>query len=128
MGAKTRWWAVVAALAVLAAAFGGDDGGDTAPSASTSAETAESADDGGGAGATEEPVASGPVTSSDGVLVATPPAGSGPITVEPAEPIDALDGLGSSVVAYELGPDGSVFDEPVELRFAVAAATATSTK
>ena len=125
MGAKTRWWAVVAALAVLAAACGGDDGGDTAPSASTSAETAESAVDG-GAGATEEPVASGPVASSDGVLVATPPEGSGPITVEPAEPIDALDGLGSSVVAYELGPDGSVFDEPVELRFAVDAATATS--
>ena len=127
MGVMLRWCTVLVAVTMLAAACGGGGDGDAVaaePAPATDEQTPDRSD-----GESEPPteeVDEGPVTSVDGRLVATPPRGAGPITVEPGEPIAALDGLGVSVAAYELGPDGSVFDEPVELRFAVDAATAMS--
>lgn len=124
MGVMLRWCAVLVAVTLLAAACGGDgDGGD---GEAVAGEQVEAADDAVGSEASGEDVASGPIASPDGRLVVTPPDDAGPITVDPGEPIEALDGLGVSVAAYELGPDGSVFDEPVELRFAVDEVTATS--
>jgi hypothetical protein len=97
-----KWMMVVLAL-VAAACGSGDDGSGTA---ATVQETPEQADDGGGA-----------VVSADGALTVIAPAGSGVVTVVEAEGIEELDSVGSSLRAYELGPDGSTFDEPVELRF-----------
>ncbi len=63
----------------------------------------------------------GTITSDDGVLTVTAPAGSGPITIDGANPIEELSGIGESLHAWELGPDGSTFTEAVELRFSVSA-------
>lgn len=57
--------------------------------------------------------------SSDGLLTVIPPSGIDTVSIAEAGAIEELDGLGQSVRAYDLGPDGSTFDEPVQLRFEV---------
>ena len=94
MGVMLRWCTVLVAVTMLAAACGGGGDGDAVaaePAPATDEQTPDRSD-----GESEPPteeVDEGPVTSADGRLVATPPGGAGPITVEPGEPIAALDGL-----------------------------------
>ncbi len=82
----------------------------------------------GGGGATPSVDSTNPATTSqgnvvspDGMLTVVPPDGSGAITVAAAGSIEEFDGFGESLRSYELGPDGSTFDTPVELRFQVNA-------
>ncbi len=63
----------------------------------------------------------GNVVSPDGMLTVIPPAEAGDITIAEAGPIEEFEDFGQSLRSYELGPDGSTFDTPVELRFQVSA-------
>jgi len=116
------------ALAVLLAACSSGDGDPTqaASGAGDTAGTEASAtapSDGGGASTSDVSV-----TSEDGGLTVNVPAGAGPADVAitlvdaPAEFAD-LDGV-SVVAAYELGPDGAAFTEPITIEFQTAASGA----
>jgi hypothetical protein len=65
---------------------------------------------------TEAEATVGAVTSADGLLTVTPPAGSGPITIDVVAPEEGVIGV---LGIYELGPDGAQFDEPVQVEFRV---------
>jgi hypothetical protein len=96
----------VVVLVMIAAACGGG-ASTTSPAPNNATNPADSVD--------------GSLVSSDGLLSVVPPSGVDAISVDEAGAIEELDGLGQSVRAYDLGPDGSTFDEPVQLRFEVTA-------
>ncbi len=93
-------WLLVAAVFVAAGCASGGTSPEAGPGTSVS-------------------VDSGAAVSPDGLLTVIPPAGSAPVTITAGDPITELEGLGESLRAYELGPDGATFEQPVELRFEV---------
>ncbi|VAW09092.1 hypothetical protein MNBD_ACTINO02-1428 [hydrothermal vent metagenome] len=98
---RLKWMLV--AVAMIAAACGG---GGATPSVDSTDPAAPT---------------KGNVVSPDGMLTVVPPAGAGDITIAEAGPIVEFEDFGQSLRSYELGPDGSTFDTPVELRFQVNA-------
>ena len=115
-GMSRGWfWAGFLALALLLAACGG---GDSRPTSSTS-------DD----GPTSSTSDGGPTTfaSDDGVVSVEVPPGAAPDgfsgTVTKSDPsalsVDISD-VGSVFLVYELGPDGTEFDEPVMVTFRIS--------
>jgi hypothetical protein len=98
---RLKWMLV--AFAMIAAACGGGGAAPSVDSTNPSAPT------------------KGNVVSSDGMLTVIPPDGAGDITIAEAGPIEEFEDFGQSLRSYELGPDGSTFDTPVELRFQVSA-------
>ena len=111
--------AALAFALLLAACSGGGEaestpaGSDGTPEASTAAPSAPD-----GASASDVDVS---VTSDDGALTVTVPAGAGPadVTITAIDPPPEFADLeGASVIAaYELGPEGAEFSEPVALEF-----------